>query len=189
MSTGRNVLWTKNPLDQMSCGRKIRWTKSRLDEMSCGRKIRWTKSRLDEMSCGRKFCWTKCLVDEKSVGRNVLWTKSQVDELSLNEMSVDEIFVDEMSRGQNFVGRNVVSPIGRHSNVMDVRAYKEEKDDTDHWLVITKLKEKLCIANRERKGLKQGKFEVKLLKNPGVKPNYEIHISNRFEITIDCSNN
>jgi len=71
---------------------------------------------------------------------------------------------------------------------MDVRAYREEKDDTDHRLVIIKLKEKLCIANRESKGLKEGKFEVKLLNNPGVKPNYKIHISNRFEILIDCSN-
>ena len=46
----------------------------------------------------------------------------------------------------------------RHTNIMDVRSYRGAEGDTDHQLVITKVREKLCIANRERKGLKQRKF-------------------------------
>ena len=48
----------------------------------------------------------------------------------------------------------------RHTNIMDVRSYRGAEGDTDHQLVITKVREKLCIANRENKGSKQLKFEV-----------------------------
>jgi len=55
--------------------------------------------------------------------------------------------------------------------------------------VITKVREKLCIANRERKGSKQLKFEVKRLGNPSVKADYQLRISKRFEILADSSSN
>jgi len=52
---------------------------------------------------------------------------------------------------------------------MDVRLYRGAEVDTDDQLVITKVREKLCIANRESKGSKQLKFEVKRLGHPSVK--------------------
>ena len=77
----------------------------------------------------------------------------------------------------------------RHTNIMDVRSYRGGEGDTDHQLVITKVREKLCIASRESKGSKQRKFEVKLLDNPGIKADYQLEISNRFEILTDSSDN
>jgi len=37
-------------------------------------------------------------------------------------------------------------------------------------------------ANRENKGSKQLKFEVKRLNNPSIKADYELELSNRFEM-------
>jgi len=66
---------------------------------------------------------------------------------------------------------------------MDVRSYTGAENDTDHQLLITKVRDKLCIANRESKGSKQLKFEVKRLNNPSIKADY------RLEILADSSNN
>jgi len=44
------------------------------------------------------------------------------------------------------------SRISRHTNIMDIRSYRGAEGDTDHQLVITKVRDKLCIANRESKG-------------------------------------
>lgn len=49
----------------------------------------------------------------------------------------------------------------RHSNIMDIRVYRRAERDTDHQLVIIKVREKLCIANWKRKESKQLKFEEK----------------------------
>jgi len=55
--------------------------------------------------------------------------------------------------------------------------------------VITKVMQKLCIANRDSKGSKHLKFEVKRLNNPSIKTDYQLELSNRFEILADSSNN
>jgi len=72
---------------------------------------------------------------------------------------------------------------------MDVRSYREAEGDIDHQLAITKVREKLCIANRESKGPRQLKFEGKRLDNRNVKADYQLEISNRFEILADSSSN
>jgi len=72
---------------------------------------------------------------------------------------------------------------------MDVRSYRGAEGDTDHQLVITEVREKLCIANRENKGSKQLKFEVKRLNNPSRKADYQLELSNKFEMLADSSNN
>jgi len=46
----------------------------------------------------------------------------------------------------------------RHSNIMDVRSHRGVEGESDHQLVVTKVREKLCIANRESKGSKQQNF-------------------------------
>jgi len=42
----------------------------------------------------------------------------------------------------------------RHTNIMDVRAYRGGKCGSDHQLVITQVKEKLSTTNRDSKGSK-----------------------------------
>jgi len=77
----------------------------------------------------------------------------------------------------------------RHTNIMDVTSYRGVEGDTDHQLVITKVREKLYIVNRENKGSKQMKFQVKRLNNPSIRADYQLELSNRFEILEDSSNN
>jgi len=60
---------------------------------------------------------------------------------------------------------HVIIDRGRHTNIMDVSSYRGAEADTDHQLVIIKVREKLYIANRESKGFKQLKLEVKRLDN------------------------
>jgi len=68
---------------------------------------------------------------------------------------------------------------------MDVRSYRGAEGDTEHQLVNTKVREKLCTMSRESKGSKQLTFEVKRLDNSSVKADYQLEISNRFEILAD----
>jgi len=49
--------------------------------------------------------------------------------------------------------------------------------------MITKVREMLRMANKEGKGSKELKFEVKGLNNLTVRADCQLEISNRFEIT------
>jgi len=72
---------------------------------------------------------------------------------------------------------------------VDVRSYRGAEGGADHQLVITKVRENLYIANRENKGSKQLKFEVKRLNNTCIKADFDLELSNRFEILAYSSNN
>jgi hypothetical protein len=76
----------------------------------------------------------------------------------------------------------------RHTNIMDVRAYRGAEGDTDHHLVITKVRERFCIANRVNRTSKLLKFEVYILDNPIVKADYQLELSNRFEMLAELDN-
>jgi len=71
---------------------------------------------------------------------------------------------------------------------MDVKFYRGAKGDTDHQLVITKVREVMHREQRKQR-IKQLKFEVKRLDNTSVKADYQLEISNRFVIIADSSSN
>jgi hypothetical protein len=52
--------------------------------------------------------------------------------------------------------------------------------DTDHYLVIEKLRERLAVSKQDAQKFDGEKFNLRRLNEPEVKEKYQIEITNRF---------
>ena len=68
----------------------------------------------------------------------------------------------------------------RHSNILDVRSVRVTDCDTDHYLVVAKLRERLTVCKQAAQNFEGGRFNLRKLKEPEVKEKYQIEITNRF---------
>jgi hypothetical protein len=68
----------------------------------------------------------------------------------------------------------------RHSNILDVRSFRGADCDTDHYLVVTKLRERISVRKRTRQNFHLEKFDLKKLDDVEVKEKYQVEISNKF---------
>jgi hypothetical protein len=68
----------------------------------------------------------------------------------------------------------------RHSNVLDVRSFREADCDTDHYLVVAKLRERISVSKRARQNFDLERFDLKRLDDIEVKEKYQVEISNKF---------
>jgi hypothetical protein len=68
----------------------------------------------------------------------------------------------------------------RHSNILDVRSFRGADCDTDHYLVVAKLRERISVSKRARQNVDSETFDVKMLHDVEVKEKYQVEISNRF---------
>jgi hypothetical protein len=50
-----------------------------------------------------------------------------------------------------------------HSNILDVCSFREADCDTDHYLVVTKLRERILVSKRGRRNSDLEKFDLKKL--------------------------
>jgi endonuclease/exonuclease/phosphatase family metal-dependent hydrolase len=57
----------------------------------------------------------------------------------------------------------------RHSNVLDVRSFRGADCDTDHYLVVAKVRERLAVSKRTTQTSNMKKFNLKKLDKLGVK--------------------
>ena len=67
-----------------------------------------------------------------------------------------------------------------HSSVLDVRSFRGVYCDTDHYLVIAKVKERLAVGKLAAQRLDRQRFNLSKLNGLEVRKAYQTDIKNRF---------
>ena len=64
----------------------------------------------------------------------------------------------------------------RHSSILDVRSYRGADCDTEHYLVVAILRERLSVSKQAPQKFDGERFNLRKLNEPEVKEKYQIEI-------------
>jgi hypothetical protein len=67
-----------------------------------------------------------------------------------------------------------------HSNILDVRSFRGADCDTDHYLVVAKVRERLAVRKHVTQKFDGEKFNLRQLNDLEVRKQYKVEKTNRF---------
>ena len=67
-----------------------------------------------------------------------------------------------------------------HSSILDVRSFRGADCDTDHYLVVAKVEERLAVSKQAAQKFDGERFNLRKLNDLQVRKQYQIGITNRF---------
>jgi len=76
-----------------------------------------------------------------------------------------------------------------HSSELDVRSFRQAVCDTDNYLVIAKVRERLAVGKQATQRFDRQRFNLRDLNEPEVREQYQIEITNKFAALENMNEN